>query len=70
MLERGVYNGVHAGLCRIEIVGEDGIASDLKERPARLEGEANEESMLSKRALRAFLKKQVEEAEFLGIDIW
>ena len=53
-----------AGPCWIEIVGEDGIASDLKEKAARLEGEANEESMLSKRTLRAFLKKQAEEAEF------
>jgi isocitrate dehydrogenase len=56
-----------AGPCRIEVVGEDGLASDLQENPARLEGEAIDGRVLGKRALLAFLKKQVEDADDQGV---
>ncbi len=56
-----------AGPCRIEFVGKDGMASVLKEETTLLEGEVIDASVMSKRALRAFLKEQIEDAKAQGV---
>ena len=56
-----------AGPCRIEFVGKDGMASVLKEETTLLEGEVIDASVMSKRALRAFLKEQIEDAKARGV---
>ena len=52
-----------AGDCRIEMVGADGSVTVLKERTPLLEGEIIDASKMSKKALRAFLAEQVEDAK-------
>jgi len=56
-----------AGACRIEFVGEDGSTSVLKEKTALLEGEVIDASAMSRRALRSFLKEQIECAKEQGV---
>jgi len=56
-----------AGKARIEFVGKDGTVTVLKDGPALLDGEIIDATVFSKRALRAFLEEQVEDARKQGI---
>ncbi len=52
-----------AGDCRIEMVGADGNVTVLKEQTPLLEGEIIDASKMSKKALRAFLAEQIDDAK-------
>ena len=52
-----------AGDCRIELVSEDGSVTVLKEKTPLLEGEVIDTSRMSKKALRAFLAKEIDDAK-------
>ncbi len=51
------------GDCRIEMVGADGSVTVLKEKTPLLEGEIIDASKMSKKALRAFLAEQIDDAK-------
>jgi isocitrate dehydrogenase len=55
------------GQVRIELVGRDGKATVLKEKTAVLAGEVIDATVMSVRALTAFLEEQVEDARRLGV---
>ncbi len=55
------------GDCRIEFVGQDGNIKVLKEKTPLLIGEIIDGTVMSQRALRAFLEEQVEDAKNKGI---
>ncbi len=52
-----------AGDAKIEFIGQDGTAKVLKEKLALLDGEIIDATVMNKRALRAFLEEQVEDAK-------
>ncbi len=52
-----------AGDAKIEYIGQDGTTKVLKEKLALLDGEIIDATVMNKRALRAFLEEQVEDAE-------
>ena len=56
-----------AGSCRIEFTAEDGGKTVLKDETTLLEGEIIDASVMSRNALRAFLKEQIEDAKAQGI---
>ena len=56
-----------AGDARIELVGDDGTSSVLKEKVHLAEGEIVDATVMSREALRAFLAEQVEDAERQGL---
>ena len=56
-----------AGDARIEFVDQDGNTEVLKEKLALLDGEIIDATVMSKRALRAFLEEQVEDAKKKGV---
>ncbi len=56
-----------AGSCRIEFTAEDGSKTVLKDETTLLEGEIIDASVMSRNALRAFLKEQIEDAKAQGI---
>ena len=51
------------GNCMIELVGEDGSVTVLKEKTPLLEGEVIDATRMSKKALRAFLAKHIDDAK-------
>jgi isocitrate dehydrogenase len=52
-----------AGDAKIEFVDQDGNSQVLKEKLALLDGEIIDATVMSKRALRTFLKEQIEDAK-------
>ncbi|MEX2593663.1 MAG: NADP-dependent isocitrate dehydrogenase [Anditalea sp.] len=56
-----------AGEVKIELIDKTGKASSLKEKLAIQEGEVIDASVMSIKALRSFLKEQVEEAKQQGV---
>jgi len=56
-----------AGNVKIELVGKDGATTVLKEKTAVKAGEIIDASVLSKKALRSFLEKQVDDAKAKGV---
>ncbi len=56
-----------AGDVKIEFVGADGNAKTLKEKTSLKAGEVIDASVMSKKALRAFLEKEIEEAKESGV---
>ncbi len=52
-----------AGDARIEFVDQDGDSQVLKEKLALIDGEIIDATVMNKRALRAFLKEQIEDAK-------
>ncbi len=52
-----------AGNARIEFVGEDGKTVTLKEKTALIDGEIIDATKMSKKALREFIKEQIEDAK-------
>ena len=52
-----------AGDAKIEFVDQDGNSQVLKEKLALLDGEIIDATVMSKRALRAFLKEQIKDAK-------
>ncbi|WP_233233786.1 NADP-dependent isocitrate dehydrogenase [Bordetella sp. LUAb4] len=56
-----------AGSVKIELVGKDGATTVLKEKTAVKAGEVIDASVLSKKALRSFLEKQVDDAKAKGV---
>ena len=52
-----------AGDAKIEFIGQDGTAKVLKENLALIDGEIIDATVMSKRALRAFLKEQIKDAK-------
>ncbi|HWV13860.1 MAG TPA: NADP-dependent isocitrate dehydrogenase [Cellvibrio sp.] len=56
-----------AGAVKIEFVGQDGSSKVLKEKTNVLAGEIIDASVLSKKALRAFIAAQIEDAKNQGI---
>jgi len=56
-----------AGDARIEFVDKDGNTQVLKEKTALLPGEIIDATVMSQRALRAFLEEQVEDAKKNGV---
>jgi len=52
-----------AGDAKIEFIGQDGTAKVLKEKLALLDGEIIDATVMNKRALRAFLEEQMEDAK-------
>jgi len=52
-----------AGDAKIEFVDQDGNSQVLKEKLALLDGEIIDAAVMSKRALRAFLKEQIKDAK-------
>ena len=52
-----------AGSLRIELVGKDGTTKVLKEKTAVLAGEIVDASVLSKKALRAFIAAEIDDAK-------
>jgi len=57
----------NAGNCRMEFVGQDGSVTVLKEKTPLLEGEIIDATVMSKRALRAFIEEQIEDAKEKGV---
>ncbi len=53
----------NAGIARIEFVGQDGAVKVLKEKTALLPGEIVDATVMSKRALRAFIQEQIDDAK-------
>ena len=51
------------GDAKIEFIGNDGTTKTLKENLALIDGEIIDETVFSKRALRAFLEEQIEDAK-------
>ncbi len=56
-----------AGDARIEFVGNDGNIKNLKEKLALIDGEIIDATVMSKRALRAFLEEQIKDAKKKGV---
>ncbi|OZI31457.1 isocitrate dehydrogenase (NADP(+)) [Bordetella genomosp. 10] len=56
-----------AGNVKIELVGKDGAATVLKEKTPVKVGEVIDASVLSKKALRSFLEKEVADAKAKGV---
>ncbi len=56
-----------AGDARIEFVGQDGNIKVLKENLTLLDGEIIDATIMSKRALRAFLEEEVKDAKKKGV---
>ncbi|OWT75410.1 MULTISPECIES: NADP-dependent isocitrate dehydrogenase [unclassified Achromobacter] len=56
-----------AGNVKIELVGKDGTTTVLKEKTAVKAGEIIDAAVLSKKALRSFLEKQVDDAKAKGV---
>jgi isocitrate dehydrogenase len=56
-----------AGSFRIEFVGDDGKTTVLKEKTAYKAGEVIDATVMSKRALRAFLAAEIEDAKSKGV---
>ncbi|ALM84807.1 NADP-dependent isocitrate dehydrogenase [Bordetella sp. N] len=56
-----------AGSVKIELVGKDGASTVLKEKTAVKAGEVIDASVLSKKALRTFLEKEVTDAKAKGV---
>jgi len=56
-----------AGNVKIELVGKDGTTTVLKEKTAVKVGEIIDAAVLSKKALRSFLEKQVDDAKAKGV---
>jgi len=56
-----------AGDSKIEFIGNDGNANILKEKLALIDGEIIDATVFSKRALRAFLEEQIEDAKEKGV---
>ncbi|MCK4758096.1 MAG: NADP-dependent isocitrate dehydrogenase [Thermoplasmata archaeon] len=56
-----------AGDSRIEFIGQDGNTRVLKDKLALLDGEVIDGTVMSQRALRAFLEEQIEDAKQQGI---
>jgi isocitrate dehydrogenase len=52
---------------RIEFVGKDGTTQVLKDKLPLLEGEVLDSTLMSKKALRAFLEEQIQDAKDQGI---
>ncbi|MGA1821217.1 MAG: NADP-dependent isocitrate dehydrogenase [Thermoplasmatota archaeon] len=62
--ERSItVNSSQAGDARIEFVGMDGIVTVLKEKVPLLDGEIIDATKMSKKALRAFIEEQIEDAK-------
>ncbi|WP_268796975.1 NADP-dependent isocitrate dehydrogenase [Pseudomonas huanghezhanensis] len=55
------------GAVKIELVGKDGTTTVLKEKTSVLAGELIDCATLSKKALRAFVAKEIEDAKKLGV---
>lgn len=56
-----------AGSVKIELVAEDGTTTVLKEKTAVKAGEIIDSSTISKKALRAFVAAEIEDAKKLGV---
>lgn len=56
-----------AGDAKIEFVDKDGNTKVLKEKTTLIDGEIIDASIMSRRALRAFLEEQVEDAKKSGV---
>ncbi len=56
-----------AGDVKIEFVGANGSAKTLKEKTSLKEGEVIDAAVMSSKALRAFLEKEIEEAKEEGV---
>lgn len=56
-----------AGTVKIELVGKDGSTKTLKESTKVLAGEIIDASVLSKKALRAFITEQIDDAKNTGV---
>lgn len=56
-----------AGTARIEFVASDGSVTMLKEKQPLIDGEIIDATVMSKRALRAFLAEQIRDAKEQGI---
>lgn len=56
-----------AGSVKIELIGQDGSSTVLKEKTAVKAGEIIDCAMLSKKALRAFVATEIEDAKKLGV---
>jgi len=52
-----------AGVAKIEFVGNDGIKKVLKEKLPLIDGEIIDATVMSKKALRAFLEEQIKDAK-------
>lgn len=55
------------GAVRIELVGKNGTTTVLKEKTSVLAGEVIDCASMSKKALRAFIAKEIEDAKKLGV---
>jgi isocitrate dehydrogenase len=56
-----------AGAVKIELVGKDGTTTVLKDKTSVLAGEIIDCASMSKKALRAFVAKEIEDAKKLGV---
>jgi isocitrate dehydrogenase len=64
--EKSVTVG-EAGSFRIEFAGDDGTTTVLKEKTAYKAGEVIDAAVMSKRALRAFIAAEIEDAKAKGV---
>ncbi|MEA3275358.1 MAG: NADP-dependent isocitrate dehydrogenase [Pseudomonadota bacterium] len=62
-----VIPGASAGDARIEFVDRDGNTRVLKEKTPVLDGEIIDATVMSRRALREFVEKQIEDAKKSGV---
>jgi len=56
-----------AGAVKIELIGKDGSTTVLKDKTSVLAGEIIDCAVMSKKALRAFVAKEIEDAKKLGV---
>ncbi|MCF7539745.1 NADP-dependent isocitrate dehydrogenase [Pseudomonas petrae] len=56
-----------AGAVKIELIGKDGSTTVLKDKTSVLAGEIIDCAVMSKKALRAFVAREIEDAKKLGV---
>lgn len=56
-----------AGAVKIELIGKDGSTTVLKDKTSVLAGEIIDCALMSKKALRAFVAREIEDAKKLGV---
>jgi isocitrate dehydrogenase len=56
-----------AGAVKIELIGKDGTTTVLKDKTSVLAGEIIDCAVMSKKALRAFVAREIEDAKKLGV---